>query len=127
MHSDEIFPTDPPSNKNFLRTRVATHKRRRHSFPSLPLARIDSNRMEAEEEAVPGQAEAATASAVTEQPLGARSTRPTAGLETGGIEELEKTSKIIVQQVCTRAAIRPPPFHRNFHIFTLMDLRKGKD
>ena len=71
--------------------------------------------MEAEGEAVPGQAESA-ATAVTEQPLGARSSssRPSAGLEAaaGGIEELEKTSKIIVQQVCMQeGALLSHPLH----------------
>ena len=53
-------------------------------------------------EAVPGQMDSASeAAAVTEQP-GARSTSAGAAFEAGGIDELEKTSKIIVQQVCLR-------------------------
>ena len=56
-------------------------------------------------EAVPGQMDSASeAAAVTEQP-GARSTSAGAGFEAGGIDELEKTSKIIVQQVCVPCAI----------------------
>ena len=52
-------------------------------------------------EAVPGQTEdaAATSEAVTEQP-GSTSSGNRPGFEAGGIDELEKTSKIIVQQVC---------------------------
>ena len=81
------------------------------SPPSLVSTATD--RMEVDEEAVPGQAEAAVASAVTEQPLGARSSSKPSGLETaGGIEELEKTSKIIVQQVCMQeVALLSHPLH----------------